>query len=301
MSESGSPYLTTPIEAADAKLGFSCGKHPLDDYFARHAVANDSSGIGRTYVLHRGADDPAELPAVLGFYTLSMASAESPQVSKVLEKKLPKYPMPVALIGRLAVDHRARGRRLGEKLLMDALCRIVHAATLVGCTGVIVDAKDVDAERFYAKYDFGPAIGARPASPLRGATRARRGLWRSTVLPSCSRRVDLDPTRSGITPSQTAGGAPLRVESVVWFAHMKTTVDIAGPVLRRAKRLAAARNTTLKALIESALREELAREAAAPGAVRVHTHTFRGRGLRAGLSRDDWGSIRSLAYDGHGG
>jgi len=62
--------------------------------------------------------------------------------------------MPVALIGRLAIDTRAQGRRLGETLLIDALRRVVDAAGLVGCTGIIVDAKDDSAEAFYTKYDF---------------------------------------------------------------------------------------------------------------------------------------------------
>ena len=88
---------------------------------------------------------------------------------------------------------------------------------------------------------------------------------------------------------------------VIWFTHMKTTVDIADPILRQAKRLAARRNTTLKAVIEGALREELARQEASPRAAPIRTHTFRGRGLQAGLSWDDWGSIRSLAYEGRGG
>lgn len=52
------------------------------------------------------------------------------------------------------VDTRAQGRRLGEKLLADALRRVVDAAKMVGCTGVVVDAKDEGAEKFYAKYDF---------------------------------------------------------------------------------------------------------------------------------------------------
>lgn len=154
MSEAESPYATTSIEPADARSGFSCGKHALDDYFARHAVTNDAAGVGRAYVLRRGADDPATLPVVLGFYTLSMAVVESVQIAQVLERKLPKYPMPVALIGRLAIDQRAQGRRLGERLLMDALRRVVDAASILGCLGVIVDAKDEAAERFYAKYDF---------------------------------------------------------------------------------------------------------------------------------------------------
>jgi ribosomal protein S18 acetylase RimI-like enzyme len=62
--------------------------------------------------------------------------------------------MPVALIGRLAVDERARGRRYGEKLLLDAVRRIVDASDLLGCLWIIVDAKDEAAERFYAGYDF---------------------------------------------------------------------------------------------------------------------------------------------------
>jgi hypothetical protein len=82
---------------------------------------------------------------------------------------------------------------------------------------------------------------------------------------------------------------------------MKTTIDIAEQILRRAKRLAARRNTTLKVIVEDALREELAREEVLPRAGQVTTHTYRGRGLQAGLSWDDWGSIRSLAYEGRGG
>lgn len=117
-------------------------------------MTNDAAGIGRAYVLRRADDGDGALPEVLGFYTLSMALAESAAVSEVLKKKLPKYPMPVAPIGRLAIDRRAQGRRLGEELLIDALRRVVAAANIVGCMGILVDAKDEDAERFYTKYDF---------------------------------------------------------------------------------------------------------------------------------------------------
>jgi predicted GNAT family N-acyltransferase len=85
---------------------------------------------------------------------LSMATVASADIASAASKTLPKYPMPVALIGRLAVDHRARGRRLGEQLLIDALHRVVDAAEIICCLGIIVDAKDEDAERFYTKYDF---------------------------------------------------------------------------------------------------------------------------------------------------
>jgi hypothetical protein len=151
-----STYATGRITKDDAASGFCCGKHALDDYFARHAFKNDEAGVGRAYVLHRSDDDDVTLPAVFGFYTLSMAAVASEQAAAALKQKLPRYPMPVALIGRLAVDERARGggRRLGERLLLDAFRRIVDAAGLLGCIGIIVDAKDADGEGFYAKYDF---------------------------------------------------------------------------------------------------------------------------------------------------
>ena len=100
MNQLESPYITLPIEEADTKSGFSCGKRPLDDYFARHAFQNHSGDIGRAYVLRKSANDDTAIPAVLGFYTLNMAAAESAPLASILEKKLPKFPMPVALIGR---------------------------------------------------------------------------------------------------------------------------------------------------------------------------------------------------------
>jgi hypothetical protein len=140
--------------ATDAASGFRCGKSPLDDYFARHAFGNDQAGIGCAYVMRRSEGDDPNFPAVLGFYTLSMANVESASVALVLARRLPRYPMPVALIGRLACDERVHGRRLGEKLLVDALRRAVEAAESLGCMGIIVDVKDAGAEGFYAKYDF---------------------------------------------------------------------------------------------------------------------------------------------------
>jgi GNAT superfamily N-acetyltransferase len=156
MTEPATPtYLTRRIGPADPACGFRCGKHPLDDYFRRHALPNDQGNIGLAYVVDASLDDVAAgLPTVIGFYTLSMAAAVSADVASVIAKKLPRYPMPVALIGRLAVDDRARGRRLGEALLLDALLRVITAADIIGCLGTIVDAKDEDAERFYSRYDF---------------------------------------------------------------------------------------------------------------------------------------------------
>lgn len=81
---------------------------------------------------------------------------------------------------------------------------------------------------------------------------------------------------------------------------MKTTVDLADALLRRAKRLAARRGTTLRAVIEDALRKELAAEEPGPEAP-VRTHTSGGRGLQPGLSWSDWATIRALSQEGRGG
>ncbi len=88
---------------------------------------------------------------------------------------------------------------------------------------------------------------------------------------------------------------------MIWVNHMKTTVDIADALLRQAKRLAAQQDTTLKELIESALRDKLAQNRKLPSSAPVETHTFAGQGLKPGVSWDDWSTIRGLAYEGRGG
>lgn len=88
---------------------------------------------------------------------------------------------------------------------------------------------------------------------------------------------------------------------MIWVTHMKTTIEISDTLLRRAKKLATKRGTTLKAVIEDALRAELAAAETGAGGTSVRTHTFGGRGLRPGLAWDDWATIRSLAYEGRGG
>jgi hypothetical protein len=156
MTSSVPPPRTVKVEATDVASGFHCGAPSLDDFFARHALSNDARGIGRTYVLRRSESDPAGMPAVLGYYTLSMSAVSSPLLSRVIEEKLPGYPMPAALIGRLAADDRTRksGLRVGETLLIDAFARIAAVSDVVGCIGVITDAKNEAAESFYTKYDF---------------------------------------------------------------------------------------------------------------------------------------------------
>jgi len=85
-------------------------------------------------------------------------------------------------------------------------------------------------------------------------------------------------------------------------AHMKTTIEISDALFRAAKRMAAERNTTLRTILETALRRHL--EAASDQAQArpcLRRHSFRGRGLQPGLSESDWPAIRERAYKGRGG
>ncbi len=146
-------FKTVPISPDDVQSGFCCGVHALDDFFARHAFTNDNVGLGKTFVLHPERETTG-LPAVLGFYTLSMAEIEGTRLPTSPLHRLPGYPLPVALLGRLAVARDLRGRGIGGRLLRDALMRVVSVSGSVGCFGVIVDAKDESSEQFYDHYGF---------------------------------------------------------------------------------------------------------------------------------------------------
>ena len=85
--------MTRRIGPGDPACGFRCGKHALDDYFARHALPNDQAGIGRAYVSEASPEDTDRgLPAVRGFYTLSMATVIPADIASAMSKKLPRYP-----------------------------------------------------------------------------------------------------------------------------------------------------------------------------------------------------------------
>ena len=142
---------TEPIQVGDEKSGFVCGEKALDRYFAKYALTNDQMGVGKTFVLRA---QEVQDPGILGFYSLSMASIQSPNLGRLMQEKLPRYPMPVVLLGRLAVHQDAQGRGLGGFLLLDALERALNISESIGSIGMIVDAKNASAQSFYERYGF---------------------------------------------------------------------------------------------------------------------------------------------------
>ncbi|HPB82343.1 MAG TPA: GNAT family N-acetyltransferase [Spirochaetota bacterium] len=138
------------IRAHECK-SFSCGTESLDNYLKHYARQNDLSGIGRTYVARKDRRKD-----VLGYYTIASSSVEGKFLPEKYAKKIPGYPVPCALLGRLAVDRGCQGTGLGEHLLMDALSRILHVSDQIGLFAVIVEAINERAKSYYIKYGFEP-------------------------------------------------------------------------------------------------------------------------------------------------
>jgi predicted GNAT family N-acyltransferase len=124
---------------------FDCGVEDLNSYLRRYSSQHERKGIGRTYVATNDDDT-----RVLGYYTISSSAV----AFDVVPENLPRHPVPVALVGRLAVDKSASKQRLGETLLIHALRSAQRAAKIVGIYAVVVDALDESAKSFYLKYGF---------------------------------------------------------------------------------------------------------------------------------------------------
>lgn len=137
------------LRSEHVRAEFSCGHESLDAFLKQRASQHESKGISKTFV----AVSPPELSAC-GYYSLATGSVSLVNLTEVQRKGLPKHPVPVVLLGRLAVDKRSQGRGLGEYLLLDAMRRIVQTANQIGIHAIEVDAIDETAKRFYLKYDF---------------------------------------------------------------------------------------------------------------------------------------------------
>lgn len=142
-----------PLNETYDRAGFDSGVEPLDRYLKTQAGQDVRKRVASCFVLSEDGAIP------LGFYTLAATSIALTDLPASMAKKLPRYPtVPATLMGRLAVDRRARGRRLGEMLLMDAFSRALRSE--IATYAFVVDAKDEKAEGFYKAYQFLPLMAA---------------------------------------------------------------------------------------------------------------------------------------------
>ena len=152
------PLVIEPLGPRHDRATFSCGEPALDNYLRRQASQDVRRRVARVFVAVGNA--PGEIS---GYYTLSAASFEKDELPADLAKRLPHYPVPAAVLGRLAIDHRSQGRGFGEVLLLDAIRRIVRASATIAVYVIVVDAKNDRARAFYERYGF----KAFPSGPRR--------------------------------------------------------------------------------------------------------------------------------------
>jgi ribosomal protein S18 acetylase RimI-like enzyme len=137
------------------RAAFDCGVEELNVYLQRYAGQNEKAGLSQHYIATPApGSDHGTTDTILGYYALSAGAVDFELLTEDQRKRLPRYPVPVAHLGRLAVDRSAQGRGLGETLLIDALARTVKVADEVGIHAVEVVAINDAARKFYTKYGF---------------------------------------------------------------------------------------------------------------------------------------------------
>lgn len=144
-----SQYVVDPFSRDHDRTAFSCNEEPLDRYLKQQARQDVDRSLAAVFVL---VDTRSN--RIAGYYTLSAVSIEITDLPSDVGRKLPRYPIPAALIGRLAIDADYQGKRLGKALLFDALKRAYDQRTQIGAMAVVVDANHDRARAFYEYYEF---------------------------------------------------------------------------------------------------------------------------------------------------
>jgi ribosomal protein S18 acetylase RimI-like enzyme len=143
-------FYIRPLDAAVDTAAFHCGHPALDEYLRRYASQDVRREVARVFVATPEGDEER----VAGFFTLSAGSVNCADLPEALTRKLPRYPIPAALLGRLAVDQTFQGQGLGSILLADACRKVVQASQVLAVVGIIVDAKDAADISFYRHFGF---------------------------------------------------------------------------------------------------------------------------------------------------
>ena len=143
-----------PLGAGHDLSTFFSGSPALDDWLKRRALANQSSGASRTYVVSRGE-------IVIGYYALAVGAVAASEATGRVRRNMPDA-IPVMILARLAIDRAEQGRGLGRALLGDAIRRTLQAADIAGIRAMLVHAISAEAKAFYEGTGFKPS----PIDPM---------------------------------------------------------------------------------------------------------------------------------------
>jgi GNAT superfamily N-acetyltransferase len=155
-----------PLSSSHWLDAFDCGETVLNDWLKRRSLGNQASGASRTFVV---ADETGR---VLGYYALAAGAVAREVATGGVRRNMPD-PVPVLVLGRLAVDRSAQGTRLGAALLQDAVKRAMSVAEDAGVRALLVHALRDKAKNFYEHYGFEPSAVHPMMLMLRLPTRSR--------------------------------------------------------------------------------------------------------------------------------
>jgi GNAT superfamily N-acetyltransferase len=136
-----------PLTAQHAVDQFACGKEVLDRWLKNQALENEKRGASKTYVVCDGDI------RVVAYFCLANGSVSKKATPGKLKRRMPE-PIPVILLGRLAVDEQYHGRGIGRGMLQDAFFRARRAAEISAARALLVHALDEEAKQFYIRHGF---------------------------------------------------------------------------------------------------------------------------------------------------
>ena len=126
--------------------GFDCGHGSLNQWLQKRAIKNEKNSASRTFVVCNGN-------LVVGYYSLAVGAVAREEASGKVRRNMPE-PIPVMILGRLAVDQQWQGKQIGAGMLKDAISRTLIAAEQVGIRVLLVHALSEEAKQFYLQYGF---------------------------------------------------------------------------------------------------------------------------------------------------
>jgi GNAT superfamily N-acetyltransferase len=143
-----------PLAQIHDSSAFDCGEPVLNEWLKRRAFANQVSGASRTFVV------VGERNQVLAYYALAAGAVVHSDAIGSVRRNMPD-PIPVMVLGRLAVDRSCQGQQLGSALLKDAFLRTVSVSENIGIRALLVHAINDAAKQFYIRRGF----QASPVNP----------------------------------------------------------------------------------------------------------------------------------------
>ena len=144
------PLRIEKLQRTHAIEKFTCGQPELDRFLFRHALQAQQMNSSQTYV-------GLSAQSIIGYYTIVAGEVRHSDTPERVAKGMPRHPIPLLVLARLAVHNKWQGRGIGAGLLLDALGRTLQVADIIGVRALAVHAKDSSAAQFYHHFGFVPS------------------------------------------------------------------------------------------------------------------------------------------------